>query len=472
MSDREAFVAAVAASPEDDLPRLVFADWLDENGESERAEFIRVQCELAKPAVRQDTDFRDPLLARMRSLLDAHRKRWMAPVAAALGFSGDDPPQPARAAEPPSFWRRVSGRLGLPRGPLAIPPEPQAKEIRDDFNGRCSTVTFTAERADDSPRPDWVGWELSRGFVDHLSVNPGRFPEAASLVELFRVEPVSGLDVHLTEGGESDQWRRLAGEHLNRVCTLRLVRVHPFGQFDPRPLVEAVVRSPHLTGVRRLELGGPMNPNLAWSISPTIVRSPLFRRLTHLIAGRALDLVSHLLHAPSDVALRVLDLCECGPLADLHRLPFRDRIEALILAESGSDPSFVFRPGDAAWPRLRMLDLKGWRPNWAQAEVFTTNLFPELRELFLHWQQLGPDGANTLAAAPFLPQLEILDVSNNQLGDLEVLAIADRLDLKRVRHLDLTGNPLSHSVREELVSRFGERVYVDTGNETGNPGWG
>ncbi len=471
MSDREAFVAAVAASPEDDLPRLVFADWLDENGDPERAEFIRVQCELAKAAVWQDTDFRDALLARMRALLAAHRKRWMAPVAAALGFTGDDPPAPARSADPPSFWRRVSGRLGLPRLAPGPTREPPLEEIRADY-GYSATAQFTAERVDGSPRPDWVSWELARGFVDHLAINPGRFPETASLVELFRLEPVSGLDVLLTEGGETDQWRRLAGEHLNRVRTLRLLRVHPFGQFDPRALVETVVRSPHLTGVRRLELGGRVNPNPAWSISPTVVRSPLFRRITHLTAERVQDLITHLLHVPADAALRVLDLDNCGPLADLHRLPFRDRIEALIVSEAGQDPSGVFRPGDAPWPRLRLLHLRGWRPDWTHAEVFTTNLFPELRELFIRWRQLGPDGGNALAAAPFLPQLEILDLSNNQFGDLEVIAIADRLDPKRVRHLDLTGNPLSHPVRENLVSRFGDRVYVGTGNETGNPGWG
>lgn len=48
MTEREAFLAAILAAPADDLPRLVFADWLDENGEPERGEFIRVQCELAK----------------------------------------------------------------------------------------------------------------------------------------------------------------------------------------------------------------------------------------------------------------------------------------------------------------------------------------------------------------------------------------------------------------------------------------
>jgi uncharacterized protein (TIGR02996 family) len=41
------FLRAIIAAPDDDLPRLVFADWLDERGHHARAEFIRVQCELA-----------------------------------------------------------------------------------------------------------------------------------------------------------------------------------------------------------------------------------------------------------------------------------------------------------------------------------------------------------------------------------------------------------------------------------------
>lgn len=39
---------AICENPADDCLRLVYADWLDDCGEAERAEFIRVQCELAK----------------------------------------------------------------------------------------------------------------------------------------------------------------------------------------------------------------------------------------------------------------------------------------------------------------------------------------------------------------------------------------------------------------------------------------
>ena len=46
MIDR--FLEAICATPQDDTPRLVYADWLDEHGDPARAEFIRVQVELAR----------------------------------------------------------------------------------------------------------------------------------------------------------------------------------------------------------------------------------------------------------------------------------------------------------------------------------------------------------------------------------------------------------------------------------------
>ena len=47
-TDAEALLRAVCAAPGDDAPRLVFADYLDEHGEPERAEFVRIQCELTR----------------------------------------------------------------------------------------------------------------------------------------------------------------------------------------------------------------------------------------------------------------------------------------------------------------------------------------------------------------------------------------------------------------------------------------
>lgn len=42
------FLAAIIAEPDEDTPRLVAADFLEENGEGDRAAFIRIQIELAR----------------------------------------------------------------------------------------------------------------------------------------------------------------------------------------------------------------------------------------------------------------------------------------------------------------------------------------------------------------------------------------------------------------------------------------
>ncbi|MBN9120938.1 MAG: TIGR02996 domain-containing protein [Planctomycetes bacterium] len=44
-SDGAALFRAIREHPREDAPRLVYADWLEENGRPERGEFIRLQCE-------------------------------------------------------------------------------------------------------------------------------------------------------------------------------------------------------------------------------------------------------------------------------------------------------------------------------------------------------------------------------------------------------------------------------------------
>jgi uncharacterized protein (TIGR02996 family) len=65
---------AIHDDPADDLPRLAYADWLEEHGEAEHAEFIRVELRLAKLS-RQDPDWR-PLFLRELALIRAGKDRW------------------------------------------------------------------------------------------------------------------------------------------------------------------------------------------------------------------------------------------------------------------------------------------------------------------------------------------------------------------------------------------------------------
>jgi len=71
----EAFLRTIYENPEDDAPRLSYADWLDEHGQTDRADFIRVQLELARLA--EDHPRQPELLRREETLLAAHRAEWL-----------------------------------------------------------------------------------------------------------------------------------------------------------------------------------------------------------------------------------------------------------------------------------------------------------------------------------------------------------------------------------------------------------
>jgi uncharacterized protein (TIGR02996 family) len=73
MSDEKALLAAIWEHPHDDTVRLVYADWLQENGQSERAEFIRVQCEIAQDV---GGDRCAELREREKALWDEHAPAW------------------------------------------------------------------------------------------------------------------------------------------------------------------------------------------------------------------------------------------------------------------------------------------------------------------------------------------------------------------------------------------------------------
>ena len=75
MNDRDALFRTILENPDDDAPRLVFADWLEEHGEEARAEFIRVQCELAARAPGDPR--RQILQEREAQLLRLHGSAWL-----------------------------------------------------------------------------------------------------------------------------------------------------------------------------------------------------------------------------------------------------------------------------------------------------------------------------------------------------------------------------------------------------------
>jgi uncharacterized protein (TIGR02996 family) len=80
-SDEQAFLKAILEAPDDDTPRLVFADWLDERGEGDdsvRAALIRAQCRLE--LLPSGSKERRKLEREAKAILKEHGKRWAKPL--------------------------------------------------------------------------------------------------------------------------------------------------------------------------------------------------------------------------------------------------------------------------------------------------------------------------------------------------------------------------------------------------------
>jgi uncharacterized protein (TIGR02996 family) len=73
-------VSEIVAAPDDDAPRLVYADWLSARGDP-LGELIVTQCALdqAETGDRPTAETR-PLRARVRALVDAHGATWLDPL--------------------------------------------------------------------------------------------------------------------------------------------------------------------------------------------------------------------------------------------------------------------------------------------------------------------------------------------------------------------------------------------------------
>lgn len=76
MTEREALLRAVCEFPDDDTPRLVFADWLQEHGEEARATFIRLQIERARYAA--EAPEYGALREREEVIENEYRLKWLA----------------------------------------------------------------------------------------------------------------------------------------------------------------------------------------------------------------------------------------------------------------------------------------------------------------------------------------------------------------------------------------------------------
>jgi uncharacterized protein (TIGR02996 family) len=78
MDAQRGFLEAVRESPEDDLHRLAWADWLDDNGQPDRATFLRASVQASHQEITAPR--RAELEEEAETLLDRHERQWLGPV--------------------------------------------------------------------------------------------------------------------------------------------------------------------------------------------------------------------------------------------------------------------------------------------------------------------------------------------------------------------------------------------------------
>jgi uncharacterized protein (TIGR02996 family) len=404
-ADMPSPLAQVIARPDDDGPRLVFADWLDDHADHPRADFIRVQLALARLPDRDRR--RTPLADREHRLLARFGPAWTAPLAG--------------LATAPVFRRgfvhavNQPARQFLTRGDDLFALAPVRELHLLDLGGHHDAVF-------DSPHLGRLAGLTV--FAQHQGE-----PLAAAVAGCPHLGGLRRLDLGRNEIG-CDGLQRLADSpHLAAVEELDLAVNH----IDGRGVRYAAERAawPEL---RRLELADNM---LGAAAVERLVRSDRLPKLHRLgLSGNRLWSYQRDSLPERTALLRVpvLDLRNNGLTADGLRV--------LLGTSAGG-----VRELDLSMNRLR---------DEGVCLLATAEVLGGLRVLKLAANDVGDEGLRALATSPHLSRLAVLDVSNNPVGDDGVRAVVESRHLTALRQFVYPTLGLSFRLRLALRARYEE----------------
>jgi uncharacterized protein (TIGR02996 family) len=367
MTQQAAFLSDIIAHPEDDTPRLVFADWCDDHGDADRAELIRAQVELVR-LPRYEPRHQE-LDRRARELIEANGKRWAPDLGKVRRVEYRRGFIERLTYRTSSAFLRAAGRVfdlaPVRRVEIEVPwfsfgtwkRCPHLSRLRGLMLDRFGTDKWNVEALEE--------------VIEH--------PGLANLVEL-------NLDSNFYLGTE---WAEvLAGStHLSHLRILNLM-----GNGIERQGVRFLGDADHLATLEALDLGGN-------DIGPgglaDLAAAPVFAGLTDLRLGRDEEFSDH----GNDVGDR-------GVRA-LVRSRHPSRLRVLVLAGNNITNKGVAEL--ASWPglaRLEWLDLSDNPITDAGAKALAAS--PDaanLRGLSFYSNEIGPKGIQALLDSPHLAGL-------------------------------------------------------------------
>lgn len=421
-NDLVALYRLICDRPDDDVPRLVYADLVEEAGDPARAAFIRDQIALARvPSY-------DPLAVRIR---------FANPDAVYAWCRTDDLPQ----GLPGLSWSRFQFRRGFPW--LAAVDSVPALVVAGDRVFRAAPLQ-AFDLSGTSPVD--IRW-----LVD--------WPHLVR-VRYLRFRQTRLLSVSLTRLGRSPRARGLVGLGIEQTILTGMA-------------LSALVRSPLFSRLTTFELQNtPMPPARLVSGLAAAVPGSLTRLVLSGLLLPATE-APHLFALPVLRGLSELDLSD-NPLLGVAGL--------LALADSGilgSLSVLSLRRNRLSLAGMRALTSAGGACSLRSLDLSDNLLGPTavavltrsgwaagLRSLNLSGNPIGDRGAAELADCPALADLLELDLSCTGLTERGARSLAQSPYLGRLLALRLEGNPaparsLGRDVRRVLVDRFGPHVRLD-----------
>lgn len=430
MTDHDALVRAICEQPDDDTPRLIYADFLDENGESSRAEFVRAQIELAR------TPTWDPF-----AVLCRHRHAGWSEVGG-----------PFRAALPdlPAGWNLAWHERAFRRG-LGWRAVIGSLFAWDELAPQLFSQAPIGEVHLKAPATldDWRRFTTAEWMrhlrVVHLEagspVEPVRMlcesPTATGITDLcFHVSTSMGLPELTADLFETRFGMSLRGLYfrMGTNAVLEDLIYHlPRGETQLRRL--------------KLELMG---------FTPDVIERWCDRRGVDVLAPLTeLDLRGN--YAIGNEGIRALT----------YGLRRNTALQSLGLSKVGmADDGLRALAGCTGLSNVRMLDLSQnrftSRSIWALADSET---LAGTRSLNLSQCRLGDQAVRRLTRAHFWKNLVELDLRDNPISDPGVRHLVKAPLPPDLTALLLDSSPLSPSNRAALRDHFGERVMFASGDQ-------
>jgi uncharacterized protein (TIGR02996 family) len=382
MSDEDALLAAITAHPDDDTPRLVYADWLQEHGHPERAEFIRAQCRYFRASATQSdyTELRDRCFdARARAAVWLESRVLKVPP----GFAYSEGSYPDEHLLRRGFFYRLRGDW-LPASGRA--PDEIVDRVCAGLEELVATTTVRALEL-----PDVTAEQLER-----ILAAPG-----AERLTGLTVGPIwqETGDEHARVLGAAHSVRRLTELVMHFIVSGRGARALAAAQFDR---------------LERCTLPGLL---CTAGVCTELAAAPWFRHLKEVRA--------ELIGSAAQPAL----------LAALSRLP---NLEELIYSvESTGGLEEFARP--TGFPELGYLALKGTFGTRA-VEPCTRGPFPRLLSLTTYG--LRASAFRKVVASPWFARLQVFDAHEAGLTNRSICALARSQAAANLRAITLANSPL------------------------------